>query len=250
MKKFVLAFLLALMPLTSMASGNAVHLDEANIDLNDKASLQRGAKYFVNYCMGCHSTKYQRYSRMAMDLGLSDIQVEDNLIFTTDEDGAPSKVGSLMTINMSDKYAKRAFGVVPPDLSLIARSRSPDWIYTYLRSFYLDDSRPMGVNNSLFKNVGMPHVLWELQGWQKPVYEAAHEEGGEKHLSHLELSSKGSLNETEYDTVVRDLVNFLAYVAEPNKLKREGMGIWVILFLAIFTFLAYLMKKEYWKDVH
>ncbi|MDQ7074814.1 MAG: cytochrome c1 [Gammaproteobacteria bacterium] len=249
MKTLLVAFLITLMPLTGMASGSAVHLDEANIDPSDKASLQRGAKYFINYCMGCHSVKYQRYSRMASDLGLSDAQVEDNLIFTTDEDGAPSKVGSLMTINMSDKYAKAAFGVVPPDLSLVARSRSPDWIYTYLRSFYLDDSRPMGVNNSLFKNVGMPHVLWELQGLQTARYEA-HEEGAEKHISHLELTQKGSLNEAEYNTVVRDLVNFLAYVAEPTKQKRESMGIWVILFLMFFTFIAYQLKKEYWKDIH
>ncbi len=165
MKKLIVAFLLATAPLLGLAAGGGVHLDEADIDVSDQASLQRGAKFFVNYCLSCHSAKFQRYNRLARDLGLTEDEVKDNLMFTTD------KIGDTMTIAMTDANAEAWFGVVPPDLSLIARARGVDYIYTYLRSFYVDEARPFGVNNVVFKDVGMPHVMWELQGMQKAVFE-------------------------------------------------------------------------------
>jgi ubiquinol-cytochrome c reductase cytochrome c1 subunit len=229
-------------------------LDHANIDLGNKASLQRGAKYFVNYCLSCHSAAYQRYNRMGADLGLTEQQVLDNLIFTTDEEGGPTKVGALMDVAMNEGYAKEVFGVVPPNLALTARSRGVDWLYTYLRTFYLDETRPLGVNNLVFPGVGMPHVLWELQGWQKPVYEAHKNSAGEEEevITGLEIKedAQGSMNAEEYDSMVRDLVNFLAYLAEPGKSQRQQIGVWVILFLLVFLVVAFLLKKEYWKDIH
>jgi ubiquinol-cytochrome c reductase cytochrome c1 subunit len=185
-----------------------------------------------------------------MDISKED--TEANLIFTTDDDGAPTKFGSLMFNNMDKKYGKQKFGTNPPNLSLIARSRGADWVYTYLNSFYLDNSRPLGVNNTVFKDVGMPHALWELQGWQKAVYKTETNEAGTEIqvLDHLELASEGILSPEEYEAATRDLTAFLVYVAEPAQLQRKTIGIWVLLFLFIFTFVAYLLKKEYWKDVH
>jgi ubiquinol-cytochrome c reductase cytochrome c1 subunit len=252
MKKIISLVLLTIAPIFALASGAGVHLDHADVDVSDNESLQKGAKMFVNYCQGCHSLDYMRYNRMAEDMDISKEDTEANLIFTTDEDGAPTKFGSLMFNNMDKKYGKQKFGTNPPNLSLIARSRGADWVYTYLNSFYLDDSRPLGVNNTVFKDVGMPHVLWELQGWQKAVYKTETNEAGTEIqvLDHLELASEGSLSPEEYKAATRDLTAFLVYVAEPAQLQRKMMGIWVLLFLFFFTFVAYLLKKEYWKDVH
>lgn len=245
MKKLIVAFLMAIAPVLGLASGGA-HLDDANIDLSDQASLQRGAKYFVNYCLSCHSAKYQRYNRMAKDLGLTDEEVKDNLMFTTD------KIGDTMSIAMDPVAAADWFGTTPPDLSVIARARGVDWLYTYLRSFYLDDSRPFGVNNVVFPDVGMPHVLWELQGAQKAVYKTEKDSAGNDHdvFDHFEQVTPGSLSPEEYDTMSRDMTAFLAYIGEPIQMERQRMGKWVLLFIAVFFVLAYLLKKEYWKDVH
>lgn len=245
MRKSILTVLLCVLPVWAQASGGGVHLEKARIDLSNKASLQRGAKLFVNYCLSCHSARYMRYNRMGRDLGLTDEQVKENLIFTG------RKVGETMTVAMSPADAKNWFGTTPPDLSLVARSRGVDWLYTYLKTFYLDESRPFGVNNLVFKDVGMPHVLWELQGWQKPVYKTVSGENGHsQQVIELELVKPGKLSTPEYDQAVRDLVTFLAYLGEPAKLERQRIGFWVLLYLAVFFVVSYLLKKEYWKDVH
>lgn len=247
MKKIVIALaFLALPGLSFAAGGEGYPLQKAPIDLHNQASLQKGARLFVNYCMGCHSLEHQRYNRMARDIGLTDEQVRDNLIFT----GA--KVGDTMKNAMPKADAKRWFGVAPPDLTVIARSRGVDYLYTYLQTFYQDPSRPFGVNNAVFPNAGMPHVLWQLQGMQKPVY-AVHKdpEGNEiKTLQGFELAQPGSMSPPEFREAMRDLVNFLAYVGEPIQLERQRLGIWVLLFLGLAFVVFYLLKKEYWKDVH
>jgi ubiquinol-cytochrome c reductase cytochrome c1 subunit len=247
MKKSLIAFLFSLLPTVALAAGGAhVHLDQANIDPTNKGSLQRGAKIFVNYCMSCHSAKYQRYNRMARDLGIREDDVIENLMFTGE------KIGDHMDVAMTKADGKAYFGAAPPDLTLVARVRGVDWLYTYLRSFYLDSSRPFGVNNTVFPNVGMPHVMWELQGWQEPVYETVTDSEGNEHqaIEALQLAEPGSQSEAEYDRTVRDLVNFLAYMGEPVKLERQRIGIKVVLYLLVFLVIAYLLKKEYWKDVH
>jgi ubiquinol-cytochrome c reductase cytochrome c1 subunit len=246
MKKQLLAFLLLVVPAVALASSGNVHLDRANIDPNNTESLQRGAKTFVNYCMGCHSAKYQRYNRLARDIGLSEDDVIQNLMFTGE------KLGDHMDIAMTRADAKNWFGAAPPDLTLVARVRGVDWLYTYLRSFYRDESRPFGVNNQIFPNVGMPNVLWSLQGVQEPVYETITDDEGHEHkvLEGLELKEAGTQSPAEFDRTVRDLVNFLAYMGEPIKHERKALGIKVLLFLLVFFVVAYLLKKEYWKDVH
>jgi len=245
MKKLIIAFVISLLPVLAYANEGG-HYDKANIDPTDQASLQRGAKLFVNYCLSCHSAKYERYNRMARDIGLTDAQVKQNLMF------ASEKVGETMTIAMHGADAKKWFGNPPPDLSVIARSRGVDYLYTYLRTFYQDDKRPFGVNNLAFKDVGMPAVLEELQGIQKPVYKTVQNAEGddEQVIEGLELVKPGKMSPAEYDQAARDLVNFLAYVAEPVKLERQRLGIYVLLFLAVFFVIAYALKKEYWKDVH
>ncbi|MEI2743829.1 MAG: cytochrome c1 [Candidatus Competibacter sp.] len=249
MKKIIVAITLLALPALSLAAGGEGYpLERAPIDLHNKASLQKGAKLYVNYCMGCHSLEHQRYNRLARDIGLTDDQVKQNLIFT----GA--KVGELMKNAMPKTDAKQWFGVVPPDLTLIARSRGTDYLFTYLQTFYLDPTRPFGVNNAVFPNAGMPHVLWELQGWQKPVYEVhkAKEKGAPetKALTGFELVQPGSMSPPEFREAMADLVNFLSYVGEPAQLDRQRIGIWVVLFLALASFIFYLLKKEYWKDIH
>jgi ubiquinol-cytochrome c reductase cytochrome c1 subunit len=245
MKKLMIAFLLAMAPVLGMASGSA-HLDDADIDISDMESLQRGAKYFMNYCLSCHSAKFQRYNRMAKDLGLTEQEVKENLMFTTD------RIGDTMTVAMDPQEAEKWFGVTPPDLSVTARSRGVDWIYTYLRSFYVDESRKFGVNNTVFKDVGMPHVLWQLQGAQKAVFRTEQDASGGnvEVFDHFEPVTSGTLSAEEYDQVVRDLTAFMSYIGEPVQLKRQQMGKWVLLFIAVFFVLAYLLKKEYWKDIH
>ena len=241
MKKLIIALLLGAAPLLAQAAGGGVHLDAADIDMNDKASLQRGARFFVNYCMGCHSAKFQRYNRMAKDLGLSEEQVKENLMFTTD------KIGDTMEIAMKPQDAEKWFGVAPPDLSVIARARGTDWLYTYLRSFYIDESRPFGVNNIVFPDVGMPNVLWQLQGTQKALFADL---DGHKIFEGFELVEPGTMSPAEFDRSMRDLTAFLSYISEPIQMERRAMGKWVLLFIAVFFVLAYLLKKEYWKDVH
>ncbi|MBU1192607.1 MAG: cytochrome c1 [Gammaproteobacteria bacterium] len=245
MRKIILSFLLVLLPTLTFAAGGGVHLDKADIDLHNNQSLQRGAKLFMNYCLSCHSAQFQRYNRMARDIGLTDDQVIENLMFASD------KVGSTMTIAMSRADGKAWFGAAPPDLSLVARSRGADWLYTYLRTFYVDESRPFGVNNVVFPSVGMPNVLWELQGVQKPVFKTVEHDGESKEvLDHLELAEPGTRTPAEFDKDVRDLVAFLAYVSEPVQLERKALGVKVILFLLVFLVVAYLLKKEFWKDIH
>ena len=230
----------------AFAAGGGADLEHFTPVRTDKA-LQRGAKVFVNYCMGCHTADYHRYSHFARDAGLSDKAVVENLIFTTDADGEPSKIGSLMSNNMTDDYGKQAFGAIPPNLALTARSRGVDWLYTYMKSFYLDESRPLGANNKVYPQVGMPHVLADLQGWQQPVYESDGE-GGEKFVGFQQITA-GSLTPDEYDDTITDLVSFLDYLGDPNREARHSLGIKVMLFLFIFLIIAILLKKEYWKDV-
>ena len=248
MKKLITALILSLVPLAGMASGGA-HLESANIDLSDQAALQRGAKYFMSYCAGCHSLKYARYNRMAKDIGLTEDQVRENLIFT-----AGTKVGSLIEIPLRAADGEAWFGTAIPDLTLAARNKvgGPDWVSSYLKGFYLDDSRPYGVNNTVFPDVGMPDVLWRQRGTQKAVYEEGTDAAGNptKTFSHLEPVDSGTMGAEEFDNMVRDLTTFLAYMGEPMQLERRSLGIYVILFLALFTVLAYLLKKEYWHDVH
>ncbi|MFK7994143.1 MAG: cytochrome c1 [Granulosicoccus sp.] len=230
------------------AAGAGVKLETPLIDQGNERSLQRGARAFVNNCMGCHSAGYQRYSRLAQDLGLSEEDVSSNLIFTTDEAGEPTKVGALMTNNMSSDYGKQAFGVVPPNLSLTARSRGVDWIYTFLKSYYVDPSiTTTGVNNLVYPGTAMPHVLWEKQGWQMPVY--GEESHGSKPITELAAAEGGSMTPEEYDDLIADITNFLAYMADPIKQTRHRVGTIVMLFLFGLLGIAYMLKKEYWKDV-
>lgn len=254
-----IALALALSPLLSAASEGG-KMESAQIDLSDKASLQRGAGLYMNYCAGCHSLSYQRYSRMADDLGLSQEQVENNLIFSD------AKFGETIDTGLDAEAATAWLGKAPPDLSVVARTKAEgaDWIYNYLRSFYVDESRPMGWNNAVFPGASMPHVLWEMQGVQHPVTEPRHKsasgeqsacpkgEFGGACITGFEIpeAQKGSMDAEQYDRVARDISAFLAYVGEPAAIKRESMGVWVVLFLAFFTFLAYLLKLEYWRDVH
>ena len=236
------ALLAGLFAAPAMANEGA-GLMHAGTDLGDQASLQRGAQLFMNNCSGCHSLQYMRYSRMAVDLGLSEDEVMQNLNFTG------GKIGDQVHVALTEGEAKQFFGKMPPDLSLIARVRGTDWIYTYLKSFYLDESRPLGWNNKLFPNASMPNPLWEMQGLQQPVYGKA-EDGGDRPVEKLVLASPGSQTPAQFDRSVRDITAFLEYAGEPAALKRQSLGVWVVLFLAFFTFLAWLLKKEFWKDVH
>lgn len=236
MKK--LLFVLILAPLFAWASGGELHLDKAPDKSGDQAALQNGAKLFVNYCLSCHSASYMRYNRLK-DIGLTEQQIKDNLLFTAE------KTGELMRISMQREDAKVWFGAAPPDLTVIARARAsefgtgPDWLYTYLRGFYRDANRPTGWNNTVFPNVGMPHVLWELQGEQVL---------GEDHK--LTLAKPGQMKPEEFDAAVGDLVAFLKYMGEPMAGLRKVLG-WVVLAaLAVLFVLTYSLKREYWKDVH
>jgi ubiquinol-cytochrome c reductase cytochrome c1 subunit len=245
MKKIFLALLLTLAPAWVMAAGGGVHLDKANIDPTNKQSLQRGARLFVNYCLSCHSAALMRYERIGRDLGIDEKLVSQNLMFTG------GKVGDLMTVATADADSKEWFGTVPPDLTVIARARGVDWLYTYLRSFYRDDSKITGVNNLVFADVGMPHVMWELQGWQDPVITTVKDhDGNERKSIALELAEPGLLTPVEFERATRDLVNFLDYMVEQAKYERRSLGVKVLMFLFMFLVLAILLKKEYWKDIH
>jgi ubiquinol-cytochrome c reductase cytochrome c1 subunit len=244
MKKILAFLLLAIAPACAWANEEGVALERAPINLADKISLQRGAAAFANHCLNCHSASVMRYARLE-DLGLSEAQIRDYLIFTE------AKVGDTMATAMDPKVAKAAFGVVPPDLSLAARSRSPDWLYTYLRSFYRDPESKSGWNNTAFPNVAMPHVLWEYQGSQALRVD----EKMDPHTGDMKVSSKlvldrpGTMSRLEYDKYTADLVNFLAYMAEPAQTSRRHWGILVLFFLAGFFVLTLLLKQEYWNDV-
>ena len=217
-----------------MANTDGIHLDDVEVNLSDKASLQRGAKTFVNYCLSCHQASYMRYNRMAKDLGLTDEQVKENLMF------ASEKIGDTMTIAMRAEDAKRWFGVTPPDLSVISRARGTAWLNTYLRTFFIDDTKAIGTNNLVFKDASMPHVLWQQQGYLN------HDEK----TGLLSSASEGSLSTYDYNVMVADLVNFLAYVGEPSKIQRLALGKWVLLYLVLFFLVAYPMKKAFWRDIH
>lgn len=228
----------------ALAAGSAGTLAPANNDVSNIASLQRGVRNYVNYCIGCHSAKYVRYNQLARDLGMTEAQVIANLMF-----GA-AKPTETMDIAMRPADAQRWFGQAPPDLSLIARSKGVDYVYSFLRSFYVDPARPSGVNNLALPNASMPHVLWELQGTQTAVFEEE-EHDGQKYIvfRKFEPASAGTLTPEQYDEFVRDTVNFLDYIAEPMKLKRQNLGVLVITFLLVFGLFAYLLKLEIWKDV-
>jgi ubiquinol-cytochrome c reductase cytochrome c1 subunit len=229
-------------PVYANAAGGDVHLDKAPINLNNQESLQRGAKLFVNYCLNCHSANYMRYNRLT-DIGLSEEQIRANLLFTAD------KVGDTMQVAMAKGDAKAWFGVVPPDLTVEARARTADWLYTYLRGFYRDDTRPTGWNNVAFPNVGMPHILWELQGQQVLKLDEPLAAGGvETH--HLALDKPGSMTPAEYDLAIADLVNYMVYMAEPAQTDRKRLGVFVLLFLGLLFVVSYYLKKEFWKDIH
>ncbi|WP_049621749.1 cytochrome c1 [Frateuria defendens] len=214
-------------------------LPPAGTNVGDRASLQRGARLFFNYCVGCHSIKYARYSRIAEDLGLGEQEVMDNLNFT----GA--KFQDPVVSHMPADLAQQWFGKAPPDLSLEVRAKTADWVYAYLNGFYLDPTRPVGWNNRIFPNASMPFPLWELQGVQVAVRQPGSEE-----IDRLSMAQPGKLSLAEYQRAARDLTAFLEYVSEPAALQRHRYGIWVLLFLVGFTLLAYALKREYWKDVH
>lgn len=228
------------------AAGSSVPLDSANNDLHDTSSLQRGAKLFTNYCLGCHSMQYQRYERVAEDLSIPKSLMMEHLVFDSS-----AKIGDLMKIAMSPEDASNYFGAPPPDLTMVTRVRGVDWVYTYLRSFYADPSRPFGVNNTVYPNVGMPHVLEELQGTPLKRYEnkLINGELNQEYVG-IKPQGNGELSPVEFDLAMRDLVNFLDYSAEPYKIERHRLGYWVIGFFIIFLILAYYLKKEYWRDVH
>jgi len=227
---------------SAFAAGGHGGLEAANTQVGNRAMLQRGAAMYMNYCAGCHSLKYLRYSRMAQDLGLTEQQVMDNLV------PAGAKFGETINTGMSAVDGTAFFGKAPPDLSLVARSRGTDWIYSYLKSFYVDPTAAVGWNNTVYPNASMPHVLAELQGVQVAKHEAAHDDPA--HVASLELTQAGLMSPAEYNAALRDLVSFLQYAGEPAVLKRQAMGVWVLLYLAIFTLIAWFLKKEYWKDVH
>ncbi len=238
-----LAIAMAIVMPAHAASAGGAALQASNASLSDRGSLQNGAKLFFNYCSGCHSLKLMRYSRIASDLGLTEQQVMDNLNFT----GA--KFGEQIPPSMDVDDGKRWFGAAPPDLSLMARAKGTDYIYTYLKSFYVDPTRPLGWNNTVFPNASMPNVLWALQGVQTATFKAD-THGGTPVFEKFELHQAGTLDARQFDEVARDIANFLQYAAEPAALQRKAVGVWVLLFLGLFTLLAWLLKQEYWKDVH
>jgi len=263
MAGLALILTLTILPLKAVGSESSYNCgsmpcDEISVNPHDKASLQEGAKLYMNYCMGCHSLQYSRYTRVATDLGIPEDLFRDNLMFDPDE-----KVGALMENAMDEDLAKVWFGAKPPDLTLVSRARQPEWLYTYLRTFHKDDSRPYGVNNKVFKDVGMPHALLELQGMQECVMGPVEAHNGgvkrdpltgedilEDPCGSYTISSAGALSPEEYDAAVYDLVNFLAYTAEPIVVERQRIGVFVLLFIALFFIFACLLNREYWKDVH
>lgn len=250
LKKLVAA--LVLVPAFALAAEVGVPLDRAPDHSRDLSALQNGARLFVNYCLNCHSASAMRYNRM-QDIGLSEQQIRDNLLFTSD------KVGDLMKVSMQAKDSKEWFGAAPPDLSLIARSKSSgagpgtDWLYTYLRTFYKDDTRPIGWNNMVYPNVAMPHALWELQGIREAKFvdeKDPHDPAKTVHkFAGFEQVKPGTMTPLEYDTAMADLVSFMSWMAEPMQNKRRQLGVWVLLFMGVFVVLAWRLNASYWKEV-
>ena len=251
MKKILLSLLLTVCSFsTVLANSEGMAWDRAPNKTNDVVSLQNGAKLFVNYCLNCHSAAYMRFNRLK-DIGLTEAQIKDNLLFTTD------KVGDNMKVAMDPKQAKEWFGGVPPDLTVIARSRAghngtgADYLYTYLRSYYRDETKATGWNNLAYPNVGMPHVLWQLQGERKAVFETAHEHGHEVHVfKGFEQITPGTMTSVQYDEAIGDLVGYLQWMGEPSQNTRVQVGVWVLLFLLVFTFFAWRLNAAYWRDIH
>jgi ubiquinol-cytochrome c reductase cytochrome c1 subunit len=225
-------------------AASKVELESADIDLDNVNSLQRGARNFMNYCSGCHSAQYVRYKTIGEDLGISETQLVDNLMFNAE------KIHDTINAAMRPEDAERWFGVEPPDMSLIGRSKGADHIYTFLKSFYLDDERPTGVNNLVLAGTSMPHVLWELQGYQKANFSEKTEDGVTiQHFEGFEPGIAGSMDAESYDEFVRDTTNFLAYIAEPIRSDRRKLGVWVLIYLIVFLIIARMLKKQIWKDV-
>ena len=239
MRTLLLAMLFA--PALAWAAAGGYRLDRAPIVPTDLLSLQSGVRTFVNYCLNCHGAQFMRYNRLT-DLGLTETQIRDNLILTGD------KVGETMKVVLGIKDAKAMFGVAPPDLSVIGRARGADWLYTYMRTFYRDPKSPTGWNNALFPQVAMPHALWTLQG-ERALEVVSHASHGPIEYK-WSLISPGTQDEVQYDTTVRDLVNFLVYMGEPVATDRKRLGIAVLFALGVLFIFAYALKKEYWKDVH
>lgn len=250
LKKLIAA--LALVPALAIAAGGGFPLDQAPNRTKDLAALQNGAKLFVNYCLNCHAAASMRYNRLR-DIGLTDDQIRNNLLFTSD------KVGDLMKVSMSAQDGKEWFGAAPPDLSVIARAKASgdgsgaDWLYTYLRTFYQDDTRPTGWNNLVFPNVGMPHALWELQGVRNAKFADEKDPHDPSKTIHkfvgFEQVKPGTLSAVDYDNAAADLVAYLEWMAEPVQNTRKRLGVWVLLFLGVFTFLAWRLNASYWKDI-
>jgi ubiquinol-cytochrome c reductase cytochrome c1 subunit len=231
MKRITILILLLIQSSFVLAS-EEIHLEKAPIDLSDQPSLQKGARTFINYCLNCHSAKYMRYNKL-LDIGLSKKDIKDNLLFTGNEIGDP------MEISMSVKESKQWFGATPPDLSVVARSRGSNWIYSYMKGFYRDSSREIGWNNVVYVNSSMPNILWELQGEQEL----------DKDTGKLNIIKPGKLNQKEYDAVITDLTNFITYMSEPGQLKRKKIGFYVVGFLLLLLVLTIKLKKEFWKDI-
>jgi ubiquinol-cytochrome c reductase cytochrome c1 subunit len=250
MKKILLGFIMALgLSGAAMSAGSNFPLDKAPQRTNDMAALQNGAKLFVNYCLNCHSASFMRYNRLR-DIGLTDKQIAENLTFTTD------KIGDTMKSNMDPALAKKWFGVNPPDLTLVARSRSSkmgpgsDYIYTLLRTYYRDDTKPTGWNNLVFPNIGMPNPLWELQGERKPTFDKVTSHGQEIEVHKgWETVKPGTMSDSTYDQNVGDLVAYLQWMAEPEQNNRVRIGVWVLLFLSVFTVVAWRLNAAFWKDI-
>ena len=239
MKKIIFSILF--FPVLTLAAEGGYPLDPSPHDPRNLVSMQAGARTFVNYCLGCHGAQYMRYQGLT-ELGLNEAQIRDNLMFTAD------KIGEPIRATMNPREAKQWFGVTPPDLSVIARSRGADWLYTYLRTFYRDPKTASGWNNAVFPNVGMPHALWMLQGERRLEVETPKDGHGHVAYKWSEIT-KGAQSTTEYDATVRDLVNFLVYVGEPHAASRKAMGVITLFVLGALFILAWLLKKEYWKDV-
>ena len=231
MKSIIILILLFLQSSHILAS-EEIYLEKAPIDLSDQPSLQKGARTFINYCLNCHSAKYMRYNKL-LDIGLSKKDIKDNLLFTG------KKIGDPMEISMPVSESKKWFGAAPPDLSVVARSRGSDWIYSYMKGFYRDRSREIGWNNLVYANSAMPHILWELRG----------EQGLDEKTGKLTLMKAGKLNQKEYDAVIADLTNYITFMSEPDKLKRKKMGFYVVGFLLLLLLLTIKLKKEFWRDV-
>lgn len=246
MKTIFCIFIAALLFAASSALANTddVHLDKAKINLHDQASLQRGARNFVNYCLNCHNAAYMRYSALTK-IGLTEEQIKENLMFGS------TNLGDTMVSALDSKDAQAWLGTVPPDLTLISRVRGSDWLYTFLRSFYQDDKSPSGWNNTVFPNVAMPHVLHDLQGTQvmAKVGERKGHEGKMEPIMKLRIERAGTMSKQDYELFVHDLVNYLTYMGEPARSQRSQLGVWVLFFLTLTFFLSLWLKSEYWKDV-